>query len=86
MVAVWVTDHGLHQELSAMSMHLSAEAAAESVRRRFQAPFEVDWEPLAFSPDGDQAVLVGAAPPGLGFPDGYTALVLLQRWNIDDQS
>ena len=82
MAVVWVADHGVQGDLSVVSMHDTPEAAAKTVRQRFQAPFAMDWEPLELSPDGDQAVLVGAAPPGPGFLSGHLAVVLLQRWDV----
>ena len=82
-MAVWVADHGTHPELSVVSMHSTAELAADRIRRRFRAPFEIEWEPVEYSPDGKAAVLTGAAAPGPGFPHGYLAVVLLQRWEVD---
>ena len=80
---MWLVDHGVHLDLDVVSVHSTAEAAAECIRTRFRAPFEIDWDALEFSPAGDSAVLLGTAPPGLGFPDGYLAAVRLQRYDLD---
>ena len=80
---MWLVDHGVHLDLDVVSVHATAEAAAECIRSRFSTPFEVDWDALSFSPAGDSAVLLGTVPPGLGFPYGYLAAVRLQRFDVD---
>lgn len=75
----WVVDHGARRDVQVVSRFPTPELAARSVRDRFGAPFRVVWEPLDFSPDGDEAVLVGTFAAVPGYSVAHTACFCMLR-------
>ncbi len=75
----WALDHGTREDVEVRSRFPSAELAARSVRDRFGPPFRVEWEPLDFSPDGDEAVLVGTFAAVPGYAAAHTACFCMRR-------
>jgi hypothetical protein len=82
---VWVVDHGARGEVEVFSRFSSPELAARHVRDRFGAPFRVEWEPLDFSPDRDEAVLVGAFDAVPGYAAAHTACFCMRRLEADEE-
>jgi hypothetical protein len=79
--SVWVVDHGAQGDLGVVSMFATAELAAARLRQLFGQPFLVNWEPLEFSCDGDEAILVGHFAAVPGYSADHTAFFMMQRWD-----
>lgn len=78
-MAWWGVDHGACRDVRVVSRFPTPELAARWVRDRFGAPFRVVWEPLDFSPDGDEAVLVGTFAAVPGYSAASTACFCMRR-------